>query len=88
MALIITIKCLKTIIRNKNVLNIYMIIIFFIKYMLYKKARTLDRSILIFLNVIIFLKIGCADFDVEQLRDFPPTPPPRKKFPTKSVFQK
>ena len=28
MALIITIKCLKTIIRNENVLNIYIIIIF------------------------------------------------------------
>ena len=32
MALIITIKRLKTIIRNKNVFNIYMITIFFIKY--------------------------------------------------------
>ena len=28
MASIINIKCLKTIIRNKNVLNIYMIVIF------------------------------------------------------------
>ena len=34
MASIITIKCLKAIIRNKNVLNIYMITIFLIKYML------------------------------------------------------
>ena len=33
MASIITIKCLKTIIRNKNLLIIYMIIIFFNKYM-------------------------------------------------------
>ena len=32
MPLIITMKYLKKIIRNKNVLNIYMIIIFFIKY--------------------------------------------------------
>ena len=38
-----------------------MIIIVFIKYMLYKNVR--DRTILIFLNVIIFLKIGCADSD-------------------------
>ena len=43
---IITIKCLKTIIRYKNVLNIYMIIIFFIKYMLYKNAH--DIIIFIF----------------------------------------
>ena len=34
MASVINIECLKTIIRNKNVLKIYMIIIFFIKYML------------------------------------------------------
>ena len=34
MASIVTIKCLKKIIRNKNVLNIYMVIIFLIKYML------------------------------------------------------
>ena len=54
MATIITIKFLKTIIRIKNVLNIYMIIIFIIKYMLYKNAQ--DRSIFIFLNVIISLK--------------------------------
>ena len=46
MALIITIKCLKTIIRNKNVLNIYMNIIFGIEYMLHKNA--LDRTISIF----------------------------------------
>ena len=39
MASIITIKCLKTVIRNKNVLNIYMIMIFLIKYMLYKNAH-------------------------------------------------
>ena len=56
MASIITIKCLKPIIRNKNVLNIYVFIIFFMKYILYKNAH--DRTILIFLNVIIFLKIG------------------------------
>ena len=47
MASIITIKCLKTIIRNKNVLNIYMIIIFFIKDMLYKSTH--DRTILFFM---------------------------------------
>ena len=45
MAAIIFIKCLKTIIRNKNVLKIYTIIIFFIKYILYKIAH--DRTILI-----------------------------------------
>ena len=46
MASTITIKCLKTIIRNKNLLNIYMIIILFIKYMLYKNAHA--RIIFIF----------------------------------------
>ena len=64
MALIITIKCLKTIIRNKNVLNIYIIIICFIKYMLYKNAH--DGTIF-FLNVIIFLKIGCANLDAAPI---------------------
>ena len=54
MASIITIKCVKTII----------IIIFCIKYMLYKNAH--DRIILIFLNVIIFLKIGCANSDLDS----------------------
>ena len=59
MASIITIKCLKTIdIRNKNELNISMIIIFKI---FNKNAH--DRTILIFLNVIIFLKIRCANSD-------------------------
>ena len=52
MASIINIKRLKTIIRNKNVLNIYMIIIFFITYMLYENAH--DTTFLIFLNIIIF----------------------------------
>ena len=42
MTSIITVKCLKTIIPNKTVLNIYMIIIFFIKYMLYKNTH--DRT--------------------------------------------
>ena len=65
MASIITIKCLKTIIRYKNVLNIYMIIIFFIKYMLYKNAH--DRTIFSLLNVIIFLKIGCANLDAAPI---------------------
>ena len=51
MALIITIQCLKKIICNKNILNICMIIIFFIKYMSYRNAH--DRTILIFLNVIM-----------------------------------
>ena len=59
MASVITIKWLKTIIRNKNVLNIYMIIILFDKYTLYKNAY--DRTIFMFLNVIFFLKIGCAN---------------------------
>ena len=66
MASIITIKCLKSIIRNKNVLNIHMIIIFLIKYMLYKNAH--NRTLIIFLNVIIFLKIGCANFAVSPLQ--------------------
>ena len=61
MASIITIKCLKTIIRNKYVLKIYMIIIFCIKYMLYENAH--DKTIIIFSNVIIFLKIGRFDLD-------------------------
>ena len=65
MASIITIKCVKTIIRNKNVLNIHMIIIFFIKYMLYKNAH--DRNIVIFFKVIMFLKIGCANLDVAPI---------------------
>ena len=46
MASFITIKCLKTIIPNKNVFNIYIIIIFFIKYVLYRNAH--DWTILIF----------------------------------------
>ena len=46
MTSIITIECLKTIIRNKNVLNIDMITIFLIKYILYK--NTYDRTIFIF----------------------------------------
>ena len=65
MASIITIKCLKTIIRNKNVLNIHMIIIFLIKYMLYKNAH--DRTIFMFSNVIIFLKIRCANLDAAPI---------------------
>ena len=64
MASIITMKCLKTIIRNKNVVNLYMIIIFFIKYMLYKKAH--DRTISIVLNVI-FLKVRCANSDASPI---------------------
>ena len=44
MTSIINIKCLKTIIRNKNALDIYMIIIFFIKYISYKNAH--DRTTL------------------------------------------
>ena len=46
MASIITVKCLKVSIRNKNVLNIHIIIIFVIKYMLYKNAH--NRTIFIF----------------------------------------
>ena len=38
---------------------------FFIKYMLYKNA--LDRTIFICLNVIIFLKIGCANLDAAPI---------------------
>ena len=59
MASIITIECVKTIIPNKNVLNINMIIIFFIKYMLYQNAD--DRTIFFYLNIIIFLKIRTAN---------------------------
>ena len=65
MASIITMKCLKPIIRNKNLLRIYMIIIFFIKYMFYKNVH--DRTIFIFLNVNIFLKIRCAKFVASPL---------------------
>ena len=65
MASIITIKCLKKIICNKNLLNIYMIIIFCIKYTLYKNTH--DRTIFIFLTVIIFLKIGCANLDAAPI---------------------
>ena len=65
MASNITIKYLKSIIHNKNVLNIYMIITFFIKYMSYKNAH--DRTIFIFLNVIIFLKIGCAKLEAAPI---------------------
>ena len=42
-----------------------MIIIFFNKYMLYKNAH--DRTILIFLNVIIFLKIGCTNINYASI---------------------
>ena len=65
MVSIITIKCLKKIIRNKYVLNTYMIIVFFIKFILYKNAH--DRTIFIFLNIIIFLKIGCANLDAAPI---------------------
>ena len=65
MASVITIKCLNIIIGNKNVLNIYMILIFFIKYMLYKNVH--DRTISILLNVIIFLKIGFANLDATPI---------------------
>ena len=43
MASMTTIKCLKPNIRNKIVLNIHMIIILFMKYILYKNAH--DKSI-------------------------------------------
>ena len=65
MGSIIIIKCLKTIIRNKNVFDIFIILFFFIKYILHKSVH--DRSIFIFLNVIIFLKIGCANLDVAPI---------------------
>ena len=39
--------------------------IFFIKYILYKNAH--DITIFIFLNVIIFLKIGCANLDAAPI---------------------
>ena len=35
---------------------------FHIKYILYKNPQ--DRTILIFFNVVIFLKIGCTNLDV------------------------
>ena len=38
---------------------------FFIKYMLYKNAH--DRTIFIFLKVIIFLKIGCTNLDAASI---------------------
>ena len=66
MALIITIKCLKTTIRKKNVFSMYMIIIFCIKYILYYKNAH-DRTIFIFLNFIIFLKIACPKFDAAPI---------------------
>ena len=72
MASIITIICLKSIICNKNVINIY-VIIFFTKYMFYNSAH--DRTIFIFSNVIIFLKIVCANLDATPISPpFPFTP--------------
>ena len=65
MASMITIKCLKTIIRNKNVLKHLYKYNFFIKYMLYKNAH--NRTIWIFFSVIIFLKIGCANLDAAPI---------------------
>ena len=65
MASIITIECVKTIIPNKNVSNINMIIIFFIKYMLYQNAD--DRTIFFYLNVIIFLKIRTANLNTAPI---------------------
>ena len=50
MASSITIECLKTIIRNKNSLNIWIIIIFFIQCIFYKNAQ--NRTIFIFLHAI------------------------------------
>ena len=61
----ITIKCLKTIMCNRNVLNIYVIIIVFIKYLLYENAH--NRTISIFVNVMIFLKIECTNLDVAPI---------------------
>ena len=61
MASIITMKCLKIIIRNKNVLNIYIIITFLIKYMLYKNAH--DRTVFIF-----FLNYNFLESRVRQFR--------------------
>ena len=70
MTTFITMKCLKTIIRSKNVSNIYMIIYFFIKYLLYKNAD--DRPVFIFLNVIILLKIGYAHLDTAPISSLLP----------------
>ena len=70
MASIITIKRLETIIRNKNILNIYMIIIFFIKNMVYKNAH--HSTFCIFSNVIIFLKTGCANLDATPISSLLP----------------
>ena len=61
MASIIIIKYLKTIFRIKHLYDY----IFFIKYMLYKNAH--DRTLFIFLNVIIFLKIPCANLDAAPI---------------------
>ena len=46
------------------------------KYMLYKNAN--DRTIFIFLNVIIFLKIGCANLDAPPILPLLPYPLPKK----------
>ena len=54
-----------TITRNKHVLNIYIIIIFYQIYMLYKNAHS--RAIFISSNVIIFMKIGCANLDAAPI---------------------
>ena len=62
MASIITINC-------RNVLNIYMITNFYQIHVIYKNAH--DRTILIFLNVITFLKIGCANLDAANFTASP-----------------
>ena len=67
MALIIPIKCLKTIIHNMNVSNIYIIIIFFNQIHVIYGKNPHDRNIFFFLNVIILLKVGCANLDTAPI---------------------
>ena len=61
------IKYLKTIIRDKNVLNIHMIKIIncVSKYVLYKNAH--NRTVFIIFDVIMFLNIRCANFTASPL---------------------
>ena len=65
MASIITIECLKTIIRNKNVFNSYMII-FFLWNTCYIRMHTIELF-LFFFNFTILMKIGCANLDAAPI---------------------
>ena len=65
MASIITIKFIKTIIRNKNVLNMDIITIF-LSNTCYIRMHTIELFSF-YLNVIISLKIGCANLDLAPI---------------------